>query len=163
MQTSANGRKIIEAFEGLYLRPYYDSVGVLTSRLRMGYGHTNLGGVPPAVVPGLVWTQEQADQVLSADLKSVEADVTAIMVGIPLTQDQFDALVSFHFNTGDLRKSSIPVKMRMGNLEGAIYTLTLYNHAGGNVLPGLTRRRQCEAALMRNDVATAFKIAGING
>ena len=166
MKTSVIGRKIIEAFEGLerllangMVAPYRDEVGVLTQ----GYGHTNLGGVPPRVLPNVFWTRQQCDDALSNDLAAFEKRVMRATAGSNLTQSQFDALVSFDFNTGDLFKSSIPPKLRSGNLDAAMRTLLQYNHAGGHVLAGLTRRRRCEAALMAGDVQTAMQIANIKG
>ncbi len=167
MPTSALGRLIIESFEGCMLaikgRPgfyttYLDSVGVLT----LGYGHTNLGGVLPKIYPGMVITKQQCDDILSADLHAVEDDVAHIMTGYALNQNQFDALVSFEFNTGHLEKSSIPAKLRAGNVAAAMATLKLYNHAGGAVEAGLTRRRLCEVALFMGDLKTAEQLAQIH-
>jgi lysozyme len=166
MQTSEFGREIIEAFEGcmkaipgraLYTT-YRDSVGVLT----IGYGHTNLGNVYPHIVSGVVWTHDQCDEALTTDLAAMQAAVIAIMAGYTLTQDQLDALVSFEFNTGDLAKSSIPAKLKAGDVDAAMDTLKLYNHAGGSILSGLTRRRLCEVALFKGDRATAAKLADIH-
>jgi lysozyme len=84
------------------------------------------------------------------------------MAGITLTQEQFDALVSFDFNTGDLANSSIPRRMRSRDLSGACATLAMYNHADGKVLNGLTRRRSCEVALMQGNIPLACKFAQID-
>ena len=104
MQTSPNGRKLIESFEGLFLQAYDDHndhivqpgeqvIGTLT----IGYGHTTAAG-PPAVYVGMVIDQPTADAILSADLASVELEVQHL-VNVPLNQNQFDALVSFQYNT----------------------------------------------------------------
>jgi len=147
--------------EGRSRRPlfttYRDSVGVLT----IGYGHTNLGDVLPKIHPGLIWTHDQCDQALSDDLGASETTVLQIMQGVTLTQDQLDAPTSFHFNTGDLAKSSIPAKLR-ANTDAAMATLLLYDKAGGTVLAGLTRRRECEVALFRGDRAKAAELADIH-
>lgn len=159
MQTSPDGRHLIEAFEGLFLHSYYDSVHVLT----IGYGHTNLGGIPPHVNVGDVWTREQCDTALSNDLARFDGDVDRV-IGRCLTQQyQHDALASFDFNTGSLAKSSIPSKIAAGNMQAAAATLLQYNHAGGRVLAGLTRRRQAEAAMLLGNLARADELAGIHG
>lgn len=101
MKTSPNGRKFIEGFEGLYLHTYDDGTGTLT----IGYGHTTAAG-PPVVHRGMTITKDEADAILAADLASVEANVNHL-VKVPVNQDQFDALVSFDFNTGSLRRSNI--------------------------------------------------------
>lgn len=144
---------MIEAFEGLFLHAYYDSVHVLT----IGYGHTNIGRIPPFVTPGMTITVVAADQALSNDLERFEARVDRIMG--PLPQVQFDALVSFDFNTGDLLSSSIDDKIKAGHVDAAMATLLQYNHAGGKVLDGLTRRRKAERLLFLGQVDAALKLA----
>ena len=165
MHISANGRALIEAFEGLekaihgkpgYVTTYYDSVHVLT----IGYGHTNLGGVPPHIKPGDVWSHAEADAALAADMERFERDVLKAMRGVELNQNEFDALVSFDFNTGSLFRSSIDDQIRAGHKQAAMDTLLRYNHAGGMVLAGLTRRRQAERALFEGHVDYALKLAG---
>lgn len=155
MKTSTEGRQLIEAFEGLRLQAYYDSVHVLT----IGYGHTNLGNIPPHIIPGQIITEEEADKALSNDLDRFEARVAKIMAPVTLLQCQFDALVSFDFNTGDLLSSSIDDKIKAGNISGAMATLLLYNHAGGVVLSGLTRRRKAERLMFLGQVSEALALA----
>ncbi len=162
---SANGRALIEAFEGCdraiagkpgFFTTYYDEVGVLT----FGYGHTNLGNIAPHISQGDVWDQAQCDQALSNDLARFQLDVARLFPVRQLTQSQFDALVSFDFNTGDLARSSIPAKINAGQLNAAMATLLQYNHAGGQVLNGLTRRRRAEMLMFNGDVASALLLAG---
>lgn len=138
MKTSSQGRKFIEGFEGLYLKTYNDGTGVQT----IGYGHTTAAG-PPKVYRGQVITEEQADQILSDDLGKVETQVNTL-VRVPINQNQFDALVSFHFNTGALGRSTVLKKLNAGDTKGAADALLLYNRGGGRVMAGLVRRRQAE-------------------
>lgn len=154
MHTSAQGRELIEAFEGLFLHAYYDSVHVLT----IGYGHTNLGNVAPWVSPGMLITKDEADAALSADLARFELRVDRVMSPHLLTQCEFDALVSFDFNTGDLLSSSIPQSIRLGQMSHAANVLLAYNHAGGKILAGLTRRRQAERLMFLGQVDEALKL-----
>lgn len=162
MQTSVNGRAFDEAFEGCEkatsdgkYTTYHDGVGVLT----LGFGHTNLGGVEPFIKPGDVWTKEQCDAALSKDLERVDADVERIMRPQLLNQNQHDALASFEMNTGHLAKSSIPAKIKAGNVEAAMAALLEYNHAGGKVEAGLTRRRHAERLLYLGQVEAALVLA----
>ena len=78
----------LKRFEGLRNEAYYDPAGVLT----IGYGHTG-----PDVRPGDVISKYWAEHLLKADLYDVEKAVDDLKVAI--TQPQFDALVSFAFNT----------------------------------------------------------------
>lgn len=166
MQISIDvGIPIVKAFEGCHAavsnRPgffttYYDIVGVLT----IGYGHTNLGGVLPKIAKGDVWSQQDCTKALANDMRRFEERVNRILAGVTLTQYEFDALVSFDFNTGGLDKSSIPAKIKSGRSKEVYPTLMKWNHAGGKVVAGLTRRRDCEGHLFNGQIDTALKIAG---
>jgi hypothetical protein len=107
-------------------------------------------------------TEAQADQILSDDLHAVERNVERL-IRVPLAQSEFDALVSFDFNTGSLAKSSIDDKINVGNKAAAMATLLQYDHAGGKVLSGLTRRRHAEKLLFEGKVLPALDLAGYHG
>lgn len=159
MKTSASGRALIEVFEGLRLDAYKDAVGVWT----IGYGHTSAAG-GLKVRPGMKITEAEADKLLAGDLKRVEKHVERI-IRVPLTQNEFDALVSFDFNTGSLMKGSIDNKINAGDKIGAMKTLLRYNHGTINgkstVLRGLTRRRKAEKLMFEGNVKAALKLAGV--
>lgn len=115
MKTSPAGRKAIALREGNILTAYHDTVGVLT----IGVGHTSAAG-PPAVTPGMKITAAQSDEILSRDLAGVENDVNND-VKVPLTQNQYDALVSFVFNVGGtaFRNSTLLRKLNAHDFAGA--------------------------------------------
>ena len=101
MQTSANGRKLIEQFEGLFLQAYDDAndhivkVGqAVHGTLTIGYGHTSVAG-PPRVYVGQTITQVEADSILAADLASVELEVNHL-VKVPLNQMDWASRSSQH-------------------------------------------------------------------
>ncbi len=160
MKTSDNGRSFIEGFEGLWLVAYDDAtekavkpgdhvIGTLT----IGYGHTSDAG-PPRVYPGMhLKDKAEADAILSADLASVEIEVQHL-VKVPLNQNQFDALVSFQFNTGWLahQHCSLLTALNAGNYQLADQDFTLYDRANGKVLAGLDRRRGAEMKLFMSPV-----------
>lgn len=154
MKTSAAGRALIKAFEGLFLRAYQDSVGVWT----IGYGHTTAAG-GPRVERGMTITESEADQLLANDLGRVEQNVTKVIT-VALTQNEFDALVSLDFNTGALARSTVRKRINAGDRAGAMQTLLLYDHAGGKVLRGLTRRRQAEKLMFEGKVSQSLALAG---
>lgn len=140
MQTSDAGRAMIAGFEGLRLTAYRCPAGVLT----IGYGHTG-----PDVKPGLVITQQQAENLLAADLARFERGVSEMCAGLSLTQGQFDALVSFAYNLGlgALAGSTLMRLLRAGDVQGAARQFDRWNKAGGKVLPGLVKRRAAERDL----------------
>lgn len=133
---SPAGRALIAHFEGLRLTAYQDMVGVWT----IGYGHTG-----PDVKPGLVITQQQADQLLVNDLAKFERGVNAL-VTVKIKQSQFDALVSFSYNLGlgSLQQSTLLRLLNAGNFQAAADQFLRWNRAGGHVVAGLSRRRAAE-------------------
>lgn len=138
MQISKAGLDLIKQFEGLYLKAYRCPAGVPT----IGYGHT------AGVAMGQTITQQQADDYLRRDVRQFERAV-ARLVTVPLTQGQFDALVSFAFNLGEgaLAQSTLLRMLNAGDYAGAAAQFDRWNKAGGRVLPGLVRRRAAERAL----------------
>ena len=143
MTTSANGRKLIERFEGCKLHAYKVAIGIWT----IGYGHTSFAG-PPRVHEGLTITQEEADELLAKDLAIPERTVNDL-VKVPLTQNQFDALVSLVYNVGagNFRRSSVLKSLNYKDYKGAARDFRRLNTAAGKVLRDLVDRRAAEAAL----------------
>lgn len=159
MKTSDSGRELIESFEGLILQAYDDADDHIVKpgqrvygTLTIGYGHTDAAG-PPKVYVGQTITKDVADAILGADLTSVEIEVDHL-VKVALNQNQFDALVSFQFNTGWLGHvhCSLLQALNGGNYNLADEDFMLYNRAGGRVLTGLTRRRAAEKQLFSQHV-----------
>jgi len=138
MRTSQDGIDLIKGFEGCRCAAYHDSNGVPT----IGYGHT------AGVAMGMRILQEQADKYLADDLQEFERYVNKY-VTIPLTQHQFDALVSFTYNLGPgtLFHSFLLTNVNAGFFGKAAENFLDYDHAGGVQVVGLTRRRQAESDL----------------
>jgi lysozyme len=139
MRTSDAGVALVQGYEGLRLTAYRDSVGVLT----IGYGHTGAD-----VKQGMTITRDEAERLLRDDLHDAETAVEKA-VRVPMTQGQFDALVSFVFNlgAGRLQTSTLLRKLNDRNYIGAADEFPRWNKAGGKVLAGLTARRGAERAL----------------
>jgi lysozyme len=139
MKTSFIGLTLIRDAEGDRLAAYYCPAGILT----IGVGHTG-----PDVKHGMKITQAQSDALLAADLAKFEKAV-ARNVKVPLTQNQFDALVSFTYNLGEgnLRSSTLLKRVNAGDFTAAAAEFSKWDKAGGRVLAGLTKRRAAEAAL----------------
>jgi lysozyme len=145
VEVNAAGVELIKEFEGFRSAPYQDSVGVWT----IGYGHT--AGVGPHS-PDL--TEAQAEKLLREDLdREYAPKVNAL--GLPLNQNQFDALVSFVYNLGPLYLEAghtMGDALRAHNWTAAADSFTMYDEAGGHALPGLLRRREAEKALFLKPV-----------
>ena len=106
---NAAGLSLVKQWEGLKTTAYRDVAGVLT----IGYGHTSAAGAPK-VTPGMAIGDKDAERILKSDLAKFEARVERL-VKVPLTDNQFAALVSFDFNTGALDKSTLLKKLNKGD------------------------------------------------
>lgn len=142
MKLSDSGLALIKRFEGCKLSAYLDGGGVPT----IGYGHT------AGVRMGQTITQAQADAYLLADVAATVCAVSG-MVKVQITQNQFDALVSFAFNLGAnaLMHSRLLRKLNAGDYAGAADEFLLWDHDNGEQVAGLTARRTAERALFRAD------------
>jgi lysozyme len=138
MKTSARGIEMLKEHEGLRLTAYLCPANVWT----IGWGHTR------RVYPGQRITEEQAKKFLQDDVREAERCVRT-NVTAPLTQSQFDALVSFVFNLGcgSLRRSSLLRHLNANEHYEAAKQLPRWVHGGGRKLPGLVRRRKAEKAM----------------
>ena len=154
MRTSPAGIALIKLFEGCKLRAYRCPAGVWT----IGYGHTGSD-----VHPGLIVSQDRADDLLVLDLIRFEKAV-AKAVAVPLSQNQFDALVALTYNTGPA-----PLTATLGRvLNARRYNdvpaqFMRWTRAGGKELKGLVRRRRAECALWRgldDDRGDDVEVAG---
>ena len=134
MKTGQAGVNLIKKYEGCRLDAYKCPAGVWT----IGYGHTG------DVKQGDRITQTQADALLLEDLEKFEKNVNEYYDKYRWTQNEFDALVSFAFNLG-----SIDQLTAGGTRSRTVIAekMLLYNKAVGQVLSGLTKRRQEEREL----------------
>lgn len=138
MKPSPACRALIRNSEGCYLNAYLCPAGVAT----IGTGHTR------GVKMGTRCSVQQADIWLGQDLEDAAASVESL-VKVPLTQGQFDALVSFAFNLGHKRlaESTLLILLNKGDYKGAAAQFPLWVRSGDQVLPGLVKRRAAEQAM----------------
>lgn len=102
------------------------------------------------VRPGTVWTRQQCDQRLEEDIARHAMDVKRALGDCQTSQEQFDALVSFHFNTGAIGRATLTKLHCRGEFNLAAAEFGKWRYAGGRVLEGLVRRRREEAELYRS-------------
>lgn len=142
LTTSQKGVDLIKHFEGLFLQAYLCPAKVWT----IGYGHTGLKHEDGTVKRGRVITEKEAETLLKHDLSKFENAVKRC-VRVPLKQHEFDALVSFHFNTGGLEKSTLLKCLNSERRHDAAMEFYRWVRAGRKILPGLERRRRAEAMM----------------
>ena len=142
MKISTTGLNLIKSFEGCRLTAYKCPAGVWT----IGYGHTG------NVKSGQKITQAKADAYLKSDLKKFETHVASYDKKYKWTQNEFDALVSFAYNVGNITGLTNGGKRTKKQISEKILA---YDKAAGKTLAGLTRRRQAEKALFDKPVKSS--------
>ena len=149
---SPQGLALIQRFEGCArvradgLVAAYPDPGTGGAPWTIGWGATGRD-----IGPATVWTRTQCDERLVADVARHAAEVTAAIGNAPTSQAQFDALTSFHYNTGAIARATLTKRHVAGDFDGAAAELARWNRAGGRVLNGLVRRRAAEAALYTSE------------
>lgn len=145
MKLDENGYKLIMGFEGLSLVPYLCSAKVPT----IGYGSTFYPSGKKVTLQDNPINLESAKLMLKETANIFGTQVN-LLVKTKLTQNQFNALVSFAFNLGSqaLSKSTLLKKVNVNPNDVTITNEFLkWNKAGGKELSGLTKRRTIEAKL----------------
>lgn len=148
MNVSQEGIDLIKKYEGCHLAAYKCPAGVWT----IGYGHTR------NVKEGDVITQAQADAYLLEDLKKSEDAVNDYYSKYKWSQNEFDALVSFAYNIGNIKQL---IAYGTRSRQVIAEKMLQYNKAGGKVLNGLVKRRQDEQALFLKGSAGTVEATGI--
>jgi lysozyme len=142
MKISQKGIDLIKDFEGYSERVYLCAGGKYT----IGYGHTR------GVEPGDTCTREQAEKYLREDLRDAEESVQALIT-VPLTQNQFDALVSLVYNigAGNFYDSTIRkvINLKISDINEYRKAWMMWVKSRGKVLKGLVRRREAEFKLFK--------------
>lgn len=139
MRINQKGLNLIKKWEGFRAKAYICPAGILT----IGYGTTG-----KKVYSSLVIDKKTAESWLIKDAKKFEA-VISNAVKVPLTSNQFSALVSFVYNVGGgaFTRSTLLKKLNAKNYQGACTELDRWVNGGGRKLPGLVKRRNDEQAL----------------
>ena len=138
-EVTKEGLDFIQDVEGCKLFAYLDTGGVYT----IGVGHTG-----PEVVKGLTCSMEQALQWLKEDSEEAQEGIRK-WIKVLLTQNQFNALVSFVFNVGvnAFSKSTMLKLINKGDFDGASNEFPKWNKDNGKEILGLSKRRILEQSV----------------
>lgn len=147
MKLSNNGIDLIKSFEGFRTKAY--KCLSTEKYYTIGYGHYGAD-----VTSDMVITEQEAEQLLKRDCERFVNHVNSYNGIYNFNQNEFDALVSFAYNVGNIKgltnkgsikKTEIPSKMQK------------YCYGGGIKLPGLVRRREKEIELFNTPVTNICK------
>lgn len=138
MAVSANGLDLIKKFEGFRDTPYICPGGMLT----IGYGNVIKEGEYTKI------TKDQAEALLRSTVSSFERTIQK-QVKVPLTQNQYDALISFAYNVGSgaFSDSTLLKLLNNKNYNAAAEEFLKWTKSNGKILRGLQRRREEEKEL----------------
>ena len=144
MKASKQCLDMLAHHEGVRRKPYQCPAGLWT----VGVGHLIGDGKSLPDSWNRTFSLEEVYDLLAKDVARFEQGVTRLITN-PLTQGQFDALVSFSFNLGlgCLQRSTVRSALNRGDKIAAMESLRKYNKAGGKVLKGLDNRRKYEEAM----------------
>lgn len=145
MNLNQAGIDLIKEFEGLNLTAYPDPASG-GEPWTIGYGSTG-----PGIIPGVVWTQEQADERLTSDLTDTANQISKA-IRVNLNDNQFSAIVSLAYNVGvgAVVGSTLLVLVNNGHNDLASSEFPKWDHAGGQVMQGLLNRRLAEQVLFNS-------------
>lgn len=152
-RVSQAGIDLVKSFEGFSAKPYPDP-GTGAKPYTIGYGTTYYPDGRLVTMQDPAITEEQALEYLTYEVNEKAAAVEK-MVKVQLNDNEFAALVSFAYNvgSGNLQGSTL-LKMLNANADKTAVgdQFLRWNKANGNVMPGLTRRRQAERSLFLQPV-----------
>lgn len=139
LSLSAAGISFLQQHEGLVQLVYPDPVGIPT----VCWGHMD-----PALKAGTRYSKARCEALLKMDTMSAHKAL-ADLVKVPLSQNQYDALVSLVFNIGRdaFSRSTLLRKLNDGDYDGAAEEFPRWSYAGGRKIQGLLSRRIDEQAL----------------
>ena len=152
------GINLIKRFEGFSPTIYICPAGYPT----IGYGHVVLAHEQDQFATGI--TQADATELLRQDVRIAERAVLRL-ISVPLTNGQFDALVSFTFNlgAGAVQRSTLRRKVNRGEHESVPAELMKWVWAAGKRMPGLVRRRKAEALAYSSGPPVGAEFGKVNG
>jgi lysozyme len=145
MKASQSCIDLIKQFEGFSSAPYLCPAGKAT----LGFGSTFYEDGTPVTMQDAPITEERAKDIVYTVLYKQFEPALNNAITVPVTQNQFDALLDWTYNVGvgNMKTSTLIRKLNQKDYEGAADQLLMWNKAAGKELAGLTKRRQAERAL----------------
>jgi len=146
MKISKHGLDLIKEYEGFMPKPYLDDALVPT----IGYGTTHYGiGGRPVTMSDHEITKSVATILMEDQINVTYGKAANHAIRVPVTQNQFDAMVSFTYNVGvaGMKSSNVLKYINSGRISEAHTQFSHWTHVNGKVDRGLVNRRKKEAKL----------------
>lgn len=139
------GLELIKEFEGFKSSPYRDSIGKPT----IGYGTTFYANGTPVTMDDSPIDESTASALMETKLNNEFCPRVTKLITVTVTSNQFSAMTCLAYNigVGNFEQSTVLRCNNARNWNDAAQSFLLWNKAGGQVVPGLTRRRQAESTL----------------
>ena len=150
MKISKNGIELIKCFESF--SPKACKCLATEKYYTIGYGHYGSD-----VKENQTITKEQAEELLQKDLEKFEQKVNKYNNVYNFNQNQFDSLVSFCYNVGNIDQLTAKGTRTIKEISEKILA---YNKSGGKVINGLTNRRKKEKELFNTPCMYYTKYIG---
>jgi lysozyme len=151
MKVSREGLIEIASHEGIVSSPYHDSVGIWT----VGVGHTESAGSPNPAIARREFPIAEVMEIFARDIDKFEGRVNRAFK-VKLMQHEFDAAVSFDFNTGGIFKASWVKNFNAGNKAAAKSAFMRWRKP-----PEIIPRREKECALFFKGKYTSGGFANV--
>lgn len=149
MKLEQYGLNLIKRFETFKAEPYLCPAGKPT----IGYGNTFYEDSTKVTLNDAPITEERASELLEFVANDF-AQFVFKYIRVPITQKQFDALVSFTYNVGtnNFRRSTLLKKLNREDYVGASKEFSKWRRSNGKILKGLVARRKAERELFEMDI-----------
>lgn len=150
MRIGSKGLALIKEFEGFSSKPYLCPAGIPT----IGYGNTFYSNGIKVTLKDTPISEQEASALLEYVANKTFGEYINKVLKVEVTQNQFDALVSFAYNlgNGNLTSSTLLKKVNSKDFVGASNEFLKWNKSNGKVLKGLTTRREAEKALFMKGI-----------
>lgn len=157
---SANGVAFIAAHEGFVDHPYYATPAEEAKGIQsIGFGHV----IQPGQNFPTPMSYAQGQALLASDAGWASREVNTY-VKVPLTQNQFDACVSYVFSTGNIRNAPFLSALNAGNYDqvAQMWPTTMVRGVDGNIVPALQTVRANETNLWGTPEGSTYTYQGYN-
>jgi len=151
LKIGKHGLDIIKKYEGFRAAPYLDVRGIPT----IGYGTTHYENGVAVTLKDKPINYIRAGEIMQHEVDKIYGHAVNIYVQTQITQNEFDALVSFTYNEGPqaLHTSHLLRYVNSNRMRDAANEFYKWTRAGARHYKGLKKRRNEERLLFLGEIA----------